>query len=80
MFIATAQAPPDAVRRSGNELALNTHDAPRSSERSRRSGVTASYKHAARAPRKLDISDWVRVPVEKGSNQPLVPSVAAVRR
>ncbi len=27
--------------------------------------VTDGYKHLARAPRKLDISDWVKVPVEK---------------
>jgi hypothetical protein len=45
MFIATVHMSPDAVRRSGNELALNTHDASRSSERRRRWWVTAGYKH-----------------------------------
>jgi hypothetical protein len=80
MFIAPKSLKGPLRSKERTNLGIAVRRCVRSFERSRRSSVTASYKHAARAPRKLDISDWVRVPVEKGSNQPLVPSVAAVRR
>ena len=44
MFIVTTQAPPQRRSEERDELAFNTHDASRSSERRRRGGLQ-SYKH-----------------------------------
>ena len=49
------------LRQERNKDGSQRHGAPRERAIIDRS----DYKHVARAPSKLDISDWVKVPIEK---------------